>query len=115
MKFDPACGELKSSDPKDVARLIYDFFRYQYEKSVESDIVCRSEIRAAEAANKSAEDEYKSEGIIGFGPRLPYDERCIEIKRKNSDEAKKQRADAKVCLDFVVNRLIDVGVSDDKL
>ena len=107
MKFEYVSGELKSNTPEDVAKLIYDFFRYQYGRAIETDMNARCDRNAAHAANKAAKEEYAKEDDIGFGPRLPYDEYVLKVREVNAVAAQKQRAEAKVLLDFVVKTYID--------
>ena len=107
MKFEYVSGELKDNSPEEVAKLIYDFFRYQYERAIECDINARCERNAGLAANEAAKREYADSCELGWGPRLPYETRALKVREENAVAAQKQRAEAKVLLDFVVKTYID--------
>jgi hypothetical protein len=107
MDFLPASSKLNSEDDKDIALLMYEYFRYLYEKSVETDIRSRAEKTAAEVANQHAMAEYVKEPWGGdCNPKLPYDEFSLTRLTEKCQLAKKQRGDAKSCLDFVVKHFI---------
>jgi hypothetical protein len=107
MRFEYVGGELKSNSDKDVAKLIYDFFRYQYEQAIETDVNARAERNASIAANEAATREYEREAGLGFGARLPYDSYALKVKEENYVAAQKQRAEAKLLLNFVVKTFVD--------
>lgn len=113
MKFEYCTGEMNSTEPKDAARTIYDFFTYQLRRSVEEDISARAQLSAANAANAGAEDEARRDPDIGlgFGIPLPYSESDLAKLTAETTRTEKQRREAKALLDFVVNRLI-IGFVD---
>ena len=108
MIFERVNGELKSSDPKEVAQTIFDFFMWQYEDSVRNEISARCDIEAAKAANAAASCEYEKENLgPGMGPRLPYNTSDLFSKTTEANRAKKQLKEAKLLLNFIRDRFID--------
>ena len=110
MIFDRVHADLKSNDPKEVAKVLFDFFVYQYETAVRMDISAKCDYNAAVSANYAAKQHYKNDSdynSLGWGPKLPYGEYALNKKKEDADEAAKQRADAKIFLDFMRDRFLE--------
>lgn len=107
MIFERVRGELNSDDPKDTARVVFDFFVWQYETAIRNEIAARCDFNAAVDANRAAEQAYKDENQLGFGSRLPYSEHVLKMKEYDAKKALKNREDAKKLLDFMRDRFLD--------
>ena len=108
MIFQLVRGELKSTDDKDVAKAIFDFFLFQYQQAVGEEINARCEFNAAVAANEAAQREYANEEWGGgFGPSLPYSQAVIDNKKREAEQAKKDLAEFKAMMNFVRDRFVE--------
>lgn len=109
MRFELVTAELKSKEPKEVAKIIFDFFVWQSENAIRDEIAARCDHDAAIAANEAATRVYQEEKEkeFGWGPKLPYNTGELKIKEMNAIKFSKNRDDAKTLLNFVRDRLLD--------
>jgi hypothetical protein len=108
MTFQLVRAELKSGEPKEVAKVLFDFFVFQHEAAIKEEINSRCEYNGMLAANRAAEDEYKKEDFSGgFGPNLPYNEYAIKVSKTKSDNALISRSESKIFLDFMRDRFLE--------
>ncbi len=107
MNFENVYAEIKSDEPKEIAKVVFDFFVWQSENAMRNEISARCDYQAAIAANEAAKQEYERENELGWGPKFPYDTYALKVKEMAAEKASLNRADAKKLLNFVRDRLLD--------
>lgn len=107
MKFEPTSAELKSHDPKDVAKFIWNYFLFQHDIAIKNEIEFRCDYDAAVAANRAAEIEYSHSNELGWGPSLPYNENALNYRKSQWERALKDKADSNTLLNFIRDRFVD--------
>lgn len=114
MIFHLVQGELKSHEPKDVAKSIFDYFVWQHRAAIQHEIETRSRYNSAVAANHAAQTEYDKEdmgGVGGFEAHLPYSDQELKKMQRDSEISKKDLDDARALLNFIRDRFVEKFVS----
>ena len=108
MTFHSIIVQLKNTtDEKEISRVIFDFFIWQYNQALGNEINTRCELNAYLAANEAAKREYQEANELGWGPKLPYDDIIIDNKKRQVEETKKSLTEAKAFLNFIRDRFVD--------
>ena len=107
MIFERVQAVLKSDDPKEIAKVLFDFFMWQYENAIRNEIAERCDYNAAVVANEAAAQAYKDENQLGWGPKLPYEAHVLKMKKDEATRALKNREDAKKLMDFLRDRFLE--------
>jgi hypothetical protein len=109
MTFQLVTGEVK--DPNDkagLAKVVFDFFLWQYEQAIREEISARCNYNACVAANEAAQREFATNPDWGggMGASLPYQKHYVELKEREASQTKKSLAEAKILLNFVKDELL---------
>jgi hypothetical protein len=107
MMFETVYASFDPADKKEVAKSILDFFIFQYQRALERYINCKGVAEGNIFANKMAQDAYHQSDDIGWGPKLPYSERDIELNKKEEEKAKKDLDETKALLNFIKTRFVE--------
>lgn len=111
-------SDLKTSDTKEVATEIFNFFLWQYEEASNDAINARCEKEAFKSANIAAGAAYRNDPEytgLGWGPKLPYTEYQLKRKEEESERAEKNVKDHKTILNFIRDRFVDGFVENKTL
>jgi len=108
VSYIPVYGELKSADPKDVVKALYDFLFWQYKTALQDEISIRATKNAFIAANEATQKEYDKEDFGGgFGTPLPYSKEDIKYQEQKAIDAEVNTKAHKITLDFYVKKFME--------
>jgi cation transport regulator ChaB len=111
MNFELVRGSLElPADDKAVAKVILNFFLYQYQRALEAKINNQQELKAFRAANVAAREEYNKDDEmsgLGWDRRFPYTEAQIKNKEEEVKQAERQYAEMARVLEFVKDRFVE--------
>lgn len=111
MNFELVKATLESpADDKAVAKVILNFFLYQYQRALEGKINTQQELKAFRSANAAAREEYNKDNEmsgLGWDRRLPYSEAQIKNKEEEAKQAEIRYAEMARVLEFVKDRFVE--------
>lgn len=98
------------ADDKVVAKVILNFFLYQYQRALEGKINSSQELRAMKAANEAARAEYNKDtemGGMGWNRQYPYDEANMKYKEEEVKREEQEFREMARVLEFVKDRFVE--------
>jgi len=98
------------ADDKVVAKVILNFFLYQYQRALEEKINTQQSLRAMNAANEAAKAEYNKDtemGGMGWGRQYPYGDATIKMKEEAVKQAEREYKEMARVLEFVKDRFVE--------
>ena len=93
-----------------VAKIVLNFFLYQYQRALEGKINTQQELNAFRSANRAAKEEYNKDNEmcgLGWDRHLPYKESAITYKEEEVKRAEQEYAEISRVLEFVKDRFVE--------
>lgn len=111
MTFELAQVTLTSdADDKTVAKVILNFFLFQYQRALEGKINSQQELNAFRNSNIAADEEYNKDPEMcgmGWNRHRPYSDDAIKMKEKEVERNEREYKEMARVFEFVKDRFVE--------
>jgi len=101
---------IDTADDKTVAKVILNFFLYQYQRALEGKINSQQELNAFRNSNTAADEEYNKDPELngmGWNRHRPYSDDAIKMKEKEVVRKEQEYKEMARVLEFVKDRFVE--------